>query len=422
VTGRVALPKYCEQVDRTELSPGQRFASYLALFNPAWTMVEDAAKRDALRSVCSLSKHLEGLSRAARARYSAEARRLGDDALTVSARSISPFTTGLGIEHPTENGFAFARPYGLPLLPGSSVKGVLRRAAEELALEAASPDGWTWLDVWWLFGFEGAGSRDRPAAAIFRVAGEGSAFAEAFRNDIPELARREDAAEFVRKMTKGGMSDPAEFFTRLCDDAPFRGGLQWRGALDLWDVLPDCSNLVVEVMTPHHSGYLQGAGTPHDGENPNPILFLAVPTGTNFEFVVRCHASRLPQRLVARWRVLVEAAFQHAFDWLGFGAKTAVGYGALGLPPPPPPPPAALATSDDLWAGAEVKFERGQYVAVSADRKLLAQSSPDARLLAVLEASLADAAQRLRKGKKLTFTVRVQKQGNKYTLLEVLVP
>ncbi len=31
----------------------------------------------------------------------------------------------------------------------------------------------------------------------------------------------------------------------------------------------------------------------------------------------------------ARWKTLLEAAFKHAFDWLGFGAKTAVGYGAM---------------------------------------------------------------------------------------------
>jgi len=29
------------------------------------------------------------------------------------------------------------------------------------------------------------------------------------------------------------------------------------------------------------------------------------------------------------WKPLVQAAFMHAFDWLGFGAKTAVGYGAM---------------------------------------------------------------------------------------------
>ena len=30
-----------------------------------------------------------------------------------------------------------------------------------------------------------------------------------------------------------------------------------------------------------------------------------------------------------RWQALLRAAFEHAFAWLGFGAKTAVGYGAM---------------------------------------------------------------------------------------------
>jgi CRISPR-associated protein Cmr6 len=30
-----------------------------------------------------------------------------------------------------------------------------------------------------------------------------------------------------------------------------------------------------------------------------------------------------------RWKVLLTVAFEHAFEWLGFGAKTSVGYGAM---------------------------------------------------------------------------------------------
>src|SRR5690625_7299883 len=53
--------------------------------------------------------------------------------LQLDAITTAPFATGLGNEHPTENGFAFLNPYGLPYLPASGVKGVLRQAARELA-------------------------------------------------------------------------------------------------------------------------------------------------------------------------------------------------------------------------------------------------------------------------------------------------
>ncbi|PZP50172.1 MAG: hypothetical protein DI596_15265, partial [Azospira oryzae] len=66
---------------------------------------------------------------------------------TISALATAPFTTGLGNEHPLENGFAFLWPYGLPYLPGSGVKGVVRRAAEELASGQWEEDrGWRGLD------------------------------------------------------------------------------------------------------------------------------------------------------------------------------------------------------------------------------------------------------------------------------------
>ena len=53
--------------------------------------------------------------------------------LSLDTKAIAPFTTGLGNEHPLENGFAFLNPYGLPYLAGSGVKGVLLQAARELA-------------------------------------------------------------------------------------------------------------------------------------------------------------------------------------------------------------------------------------------------------------------------------------------------
>ncbi|MDD2360671.1 MAG: type III-B CRISPR module RAMP protein Cmr6 [Syntrophaceticus schinkii] len=41
-------------------------------------------------------------------------------------RTVSRFVTGLGREHPVENGFTWHHTLGTPYLPGSSVKGVLR--------------------------------------------------------------------------------------------------------------------------------------------------------------------------------------------------------------------------------------------------------------------------------------------------------
>jgi CRISPR-associated protein Cmr6 len=198
-----------------------------------------------------------------------------DALLIIDAQSVAPFSTGLGNEHPLENGFAFLNPYGLPYLPGSGVKGVLRRAAAELADgEWGDTKGWTKPVIHALFGSE------------------------------PE-------AELVR------------------------------GALSFWDVIPQIhgNHLAVDIMTPHQSHYYQdkaaaGNNTPHESGQPNPISFLTVPPGSDFVFRVQCDRALLEHLAPDlakdnRWQTLLEAVFIHAFSWLGFGAKTSVGYGAM---------------------------------------------------------------------------------------------
>ena len=63
-----------------------------------------------------------------------------------------------------------------------------------------------------------------------------------------------------------------------------------------------------------------------------------MPPGSDFVFHVRCDPRRLsrcaPELATDdRWRTLLKAAFELAFEWLGFGAKTAVGYGAMEIDP-----------------------------------------------------------------------------------------
>ncbi len=221
-----------------------------------------------------------------------------DAGLRLDALATAPFTTGLGNEHPLENGFAFLNPYGLPYLPGSGVKGVLRQAARELA----SGD---WNEI---YGKAGWTNDLLPSPLRGRGAGgEGLSMLDAL------------------------------FGLESCDGDTFH----LRGALTFWDVIPQIKgdSLAVEIMTPHQSHYYQqkahaGSANPHDSGQPVPISFLTVPPGSGFAFYVVCdlaHLNRLAPDLAvdSRWKTLLEAAFAHAFQWLGFGAKTAVGYGAM---------------------------------------------------------------------------------------------
>jgi CRISPR-associated protein Cmr6 len=256
--------------------------------------------------------------------------------LRLEAVSTAPFTTGLGNAHPLENGFSFLNPYGLPYLPGSGVKGVVRQAARELA-GGAWPNAHRWDDT---------PRYEFPSA------------------DDEEPAPKLTCAEVLfGRETEEGKTD------------------HFRGVLTFWDVIPRIlveslvESLLVEIMTPHQSHYYQqkpeaGSTTPHDSGQPNPICFLTVPPGSKFVFHVDCDLVRL-KRLAPdlleneRWKTILEAAFEHAFRWLGFGAKTAVGYGAMQMhreadPPPGPDPKTPASTETEIWTGATLRYNPGQ--------------------------------------------------------------
>ncbi|MEW6168795.1 MAG: type III-B CRISPR module RAMP protein Cmr6 [Pseudomonadota bacterium] len=262
-----AVPAYLGK-DFNSAPPGHRFTLYLEAWRDDFTLDKNN-KAQAVKRALPLpdaGKALEAL----RARQLALADAL--KAEIFDATATAPFATGLGMEHPLENGFAFLNPYGLPYLPGSGVKGVLRAAARELCPESEggkfdSDAGWTQDKVRALFG-----------------------------------------------------GDPGK--------EPFS-----RGALTFWDVIPTLpgNTMRVDVMTPHQPHYYQNGATPHDSGQPNPIPFLTVPPGAEFRFIVTCEEKYLKGGPLQNgaWKVLLKAAFMHAYEWLGFGAKTAVGYGAM---------------------------------------------------------------------------------------------
>ena len=278
-----AVPDYLGK-DFSQASPGLRFGMFLPVWEPGFA-AKTKDKTDAWKSIKCLTPGDLKLMAALGQRQADLAAPLATNGrlLALDALAVAPFTTGLGNAHPLENGFAFLNPYGLPYLPGSGVKGVLRQAARELA------------DHLW------ADDQDWTHEAIEALFGTADA----------------DGAE---------------------------DGAFLRGALSFWDVLPQIEGkeLLVEVMTPHQSHYYQNdtksqnGANPHESGLPNPINFLTVPPGSKFAFHVLCDLTLLARSAPwlaegGAWQGLVQAAMVHAFEWLGFGAKTAVGYGAMQL-------------------------------------------------------------------------------------------
>jgi CRISPR-associated protein Cmr6 len=150
--------------------------------------------------------------------------------------------------------------------------------------------------------------------------------------------------------------------------------------------------LAVEIMTPHHSGYLQSSGTPHANESPNPIPFLAVPASCECTLHVRCKPSLIPEAHAAlreSWKALIEAAIEHAGDWLGFGAKTSVGYGRIEMDP--------KAQAEREAERQRLETERRQQEADAA----LATLPADGQLLSRLDDYLASLPADPRTGKTI---------------------
>jgi len=297
-----AIPQYLKRHDPALASPALRFG----LLPPVWSRDFAKEKEDqkTWEFICKLNDNELRLMHALSMRQAESLHHMLDDDRMVAFDAIStaPFTTGLGNGHPLENGFAFLSPYGLPYLPGSGVKGVLRQSARELARgDWVATHGW---------------SADR-------------------RYDI----------KVGKEIVQFSMIDALFGLESKDDDKT-----HVRGALSFWDVIPQIKgdSLMVEIMTPHHSHYYQqkrerkadDSTTPHDSGQPNPISFLTVPPGSGFTFFVVCDATHLerlapeltetnPDSGKPHWQALITTAFEHAFTWLGFGAKTAVGYGAM---------------------------------------------------------------------------------------------
>jgi CRISPR-associated protein Cmr6 len=331
----VAVPNYVGTNIR-EAPPGHRFRLYFDAWTEQWLLPKDG--RDAaLDRLAEVPRHSSALLAAIRKRQDDEAEALGDEVLCIDAKAGAPFLTGVGMEHPMENGFAFLDPYGLPYLPGSSVKGVLRRAAEELALFETESRGWTMAAVWWLFGFdaESAHVRRAPREEAALSGDERRYWQEAYKARIrgreaellaPLLAGCPD--ERLRRQWR---ADERAFLEQLPESGAIRD-IHLAGAIELWDAFPEPTrgSLRVDVMNPHFSKYHQRGDAPSDNDDPKPIFFLALPAGSSFCFHARLVPSGgLPSSLRGEWRALLEAAFDYALEWLGFGAKTSVGYGRM---------------------------------------------------------------------------------------------
>ena len=192
--------------------------------------------------------------------------RQGIQTFTFRAKTASPLITGLGSGHPTETGMILDRNTGVPYIPASSIKGVLRLAC------------------------------------------------------AVNLARANE--QYANGIVPENDKTLVKFFGSTVQD----GENQTRGQLIFLDAFPAKSvRLKLDIMNPHFGKYYSGEHKqPVETESPVPIKFLAVQKGT--EFVFNCAFMPLKAGETCG-KEEIDKLFKTAFEEIGFGGKTAIGYG-----------------------------------------------------------------------------------------------
>jgi len=214
------LPSALQVKDRPQCAnTGLWYDKFCDKWDANWK-IEAPAKLEWIQTVTSgrcgntnqLKEHTERIQKLAE--------NLGGAARVFS--SLYRFASGLGREHPIENGFVWHHTLGTPFLPGSSVKGMVR----------------AYLTTW----------TETNPAEIKRIFG-------------PSVWKDEQKCWHDTEHSVGTV-----VFLDAIPTAP----------------VP----LKADVMTPHYDPYYQKGEVPGDWHSPIPIPFLTVGEGAKFLFTV----------------------------------------------------------------------------------------------------------------------------------------
>jgi CRISPR-associated protein Cmr6 len=104
------------------------------------------------------------------------------------------------------------------------------------------------------------------------------------------------------------------------------GNQEKRGSLMVLDALPDkFPALEEDIMNLHYPDYYSKKAPPTDNQRPNPIKFLTVPKVTRFNFYFKNHKT-----YENTFKSSLKDDLIKAFEFLGIGSKTGLGYGVIG--------------------------------------------------------------------------------------------
>lgn len=168
---------------------------------------------------------------------------------------------GLGSEHVQETSMTFHHIYGIPYIPGSAVKGILRH--------------------WW----------------------------------FQELQEQKDFIDDKGAVDATKALEDSDY----CNFIKTFGSQERRGKVQFLDAYPtEAVHFAVDIMNPHYSDYYSGSEPPTDHQNPVPINFLTIEK-TTFQFVFLAKDQNPLNELKKRFQKALEIKGIGAKTAVGYG-------------------------------------------------------------------------------------------------------
>jgi CRISPR type III-B/RAMP module RAMP protein Cmr6 len=249
------------------------------------------------KSKDELIKHAPSAAAKAADVYKKAFKRYEDSLVGAQSKILSVYgrmIVGLGGENVLETGITLHHTYGVPVIPGTALKGLAAHYCDAV------------------FGWRGVGDE----AVEFR---KDKKYAPEDRDPKTNKDYREDLPKAPERM--------GVYFRELFGATDDGGEVIFH---DAW-IQPDdlgkaTTGLVGDVMTPHHGNYYMADDqtAPTDFDDPNPVRFLSVAGRFLVAVSVRPGAN-------GGWAKLAMDILVSALQDWGVGGKTSAGYGRMGM-------------------------------------------------------------------------------------------
>ncbi len=192
---------------------------------------------------------------------------------------------GLGAHHPYETSMTLEHLYGVPIIPGSSLKGVFR------------------------------------AYCIYKAVNMDISKVDNVDKEIEEMEEKK-ILEIFKNFKDNGWDSLSETEKILI----LVGNQSYAWNLIFLDAVPvEKLKFKKDIMTPHFANYYSGKSYPNDTESPVPIQFLTI-EHAKFRFSYILDKKRLI-RDIDKIKNYVKTNLKEALELFGVGAKTLIGYG-----------------------------------------------------------------------------------------------